>query len=292
MRSLPVAHVCVNGDDIIVPVEWYEAVCHALELFGFKVNRDKSWSDPYCFRESCGVDVYNRNICTPTRLSRRFRDVASAISKVAIDNSPLLDCEKENFLGLVDLGVNLLLTDHMEYTRRLVYDLCRRAGARFSNDFKIIPEKNAVEDHAAFCFSALYSPTGSPDVVSSFDTKSHLMTDPRCTEYGVVSPDGKIRLQLDKTTHTMDDALYQWALASPPKELTSIGHDYYDEDGVLHKATAVPLGIVYTDYPWVSEGSYRTRYTIAVQRDFAARIRVAKKARRKVTGTSVKCVQR
>lgn len=48
----------VFGDDIIVRTDCYPAVVRTLELLGFEVNADKSFSNGP-FRESCGVDAYN-----------------------------------------------------------------------------------------------------------------------------------------------------------------------------------------------------------------------------------------
>jgi hypothetical protein len=49
--------VRVYGDDIIVPVEYAAEVVATLELFGFKVNANKSfWTGR--FRESCGKEYY------------------------------------------------------------------------------------------------------------------------------------------------------------------------------------------------------------------------------------------
>lgn len=49
--------VRVYGDDIIVPTDFVLSVVNALELFGFKVNRRKSfWTG--MFRESCGKEYY------------------------------------------------------------------------------------------------------------------------------------------------------------------------------------------------------------------------------------------
>jgi len=47
----------VFGDDIIVCREAYNYVCHALQLFGFIVNSDKSYNTG-SFRESCGGDYW------------------------------------------------------------------------------------------------------------------------------------------------------------------------------------------------------------------------------------------
>jgi hypothetical protein len=49
--------VRVYGDDIIVPVEFAQSVIASLELFGFKVNSNKSFLDGK-FRESCGREYY------------------------------------------------------------------------------------------------------------------------------------------------------------------------------------------------------------------------------------------
>jgi hypothetical protein len=45
------------GDDIIVPVQYYDNVCAALRFFGLSVNEEKSFSSGP-FRESCGGDFF------------------------------------------------------------------------------------------------------------------------------------------------------------------------------------------------------------------------------------------
>lgn len=63
--------VRVYGDDIIVPTDKVDRVIGALELFGFKVNTNKSfWTGK--FRESCGGDYYGGLDVTPTKLKRLF----------------------------------------------------------------------------------------------------------------------------------------------------------------------------------------------------------------------------
>jgi hypothetical protein len=49
----------VFGDDIICPTEMSDRVVHLLTLLGFRVNREKSYTERYGrFRESCGGDYY------------------------------------------------------------------------------------------------------------------------------------------------------------------------------------------------------------------------------------------
>lgn len=60
-------NVSVFGDDIIVPVESFEDVRHALELCGFRLNQTKSFNSSY-FRESCGADYFANLNCTPVYL--------------------------------------------------------------------------------------------------------------------------------------------------------------------------------------------------------------------------------
>lgn len=50
--------ISVYGDDLICPVEYFDAVVDALELLGFRVNTAKSFKDTP-FRESCGKDFWN-----------------------------------------------------------------------------------------------------------------------------------------------------------------------------------------------------------------------------------------
>lgn len=56
--------ISVYGDDIIVPVEYTDAVVHHLEAYGLKVNVNKSFRNSL-FRESCGADFYNGESVRP-----------------------------------------------------------------------------------------------------------------------------------------------------------------------------------------------------------------------------------
>jgi len=81
-----VGRVRIYGDDIIVPVEYVQSVMSALEDFGFKVNRHKSfWNGK--FRESCGKDYYDGRTVSIVRLrsllptnQRHVREVVSTVS--------------------------------------------------------------------------------------------------------------------------------------------------------------------------------------------------------------------
>jgi hypothetical protein len=82
--------VRVYGDDIIVPVESVGPVIRALEAFGLRVNRDKSfWNGK--FRESCGGDYYDGEWVTPVRvrkdLPQSLADVEQVVSLVALRNN-------------------------------------------------------------------------------------------------------------------------------------------------------------------------------------------------------------
>jgi len=65
--------VRVYGDDIIVPNAYAVSVKETLELFGFKVNADKSfWTG--MFRESCGKDYYSGYDVSIVRVRAGFPD--------------------------------------------------------------------------------------------------------------------------------------------------------------------------------------------------------------------------
>ena len=59
MESNEIDHlVSAYGDDVIVPVQFYNAVIISYETLGFSVNKEKSFGSGI-FRESCGFDTFN-----------------------------------------------------------------------------------------------------------------------------------------------------------------------------------------------------------------------------------------
>jgi len=63
--------VRIYGDDIIIPVGFVDSVVETLELFGFKVNSNKSfWTGK--FRESCGKEYYDGEDVSIVRLRSEF----------------------------------------------------------------------------------------------------------------------------------------------------------------------------------------------------------------------------
>jgi hypothetical protein len=81
--------VRVYGDDIVVPVEFVPAVIEALELFGARVNRRKSfWNGK--FRESCGKEYYDGHDVSIVKVRRVLptnrRHVQELIATVALRN--------------------------------------------------------------------------------------------------------------------------------------------------------------------------------------------------------------
>ena len=82
--------VRVYGDDIIVPTEYVLPVVDALESYGFKVNRSKSfWTGK--FRESCGKEYYEGHDVSITRvrtiLPTHRSDALEITSTVSTRNS-------------------------------------------------------------------------------------------------------------------------------------------------------------------------------------------------------------
>jgi len=85
--------VRVYGDDIIVPVDLVPFVVSALELFGFKVNRNKSfWTGK--FRESCGKEYYDGHEVTVFRvrhpLPAHRHDAPGVVSLISLRNQSFL----------------------------------------------------------------------------------------------------------------------------------------------------------------------------------------------------------
>jgi hypothetical protein len=59
--------ILVYGDDVIVPTAFAGDAIVLLELFGLKINRDKSCTSGF-FRESCGMDAFKGVDVTPVRI--------------------------------------------------------------------------------------------------------------------------------------------------------------------------------------------------------------------------------
>jgi len=81
--------VRVYGDDLVVPIEFVPAVVSALELFGFKVNHNKSfWTGR--FRESCGKEYYDGHDVSIFRvrhlLPLQRTDVPELLSTISLRN--------------------------------------------------------------------------------------------------------------------------------------------------------------------------------------------------------------
>lgn len=81
--------VRVYGDDLIVPVDYVEAVVHVLSSFGSKVNMGKSfWTGK--FRESCGKEYYDGHDVSIVRVRHKFptqrQDATAVISLVSLRN--------------------------------------------------------------------------------------------------------------------------------------------------------------------------------------------------------------
>ena len=79
----------IYGDDIIVPVEHYKPVTIALEVFGLKVNKGKSFAHGL-FRESCGADFFGGSDVAPVYRRRRDpggpHDTSEIVSLVSFAN--------------------------------------------------------------------------------------------------------------------------------------------------------------------------------------------------------------
>lgn len=79
--------ILVYGDDVIVPSGYAANAMRILELFGLRVNRDKSFTSGL-FRESCGVDAFNGHDVTPVKLhtvwsSNRSPEVLASFASYA-----------------------------------------------------------------------------------------------------------------------------------------------------------------------------------------------------------------
>ncbi len=100
--------VRVYGDDIIVPVDTAEHVADALETFGFKVNRRKSfWTGE--FRESCGVEYWRGRDVTHVKVRSAFPSDMHTASEVISTSSTRNQLFEAGFVEAVDFLDGVLL---------------------------------------------------------------------------------------------------------------------------------------------------------------------------------------
>jgi hypothetical protein len=65
--------VWVYGDDLIVPVEWYDSLPDCFAKYALKFNELKCCtSTEHPFRESCGLDAFEGHDVTPIRIKKRL----------------------------------------------------------------------------------------------------------------------------------------------------------------------------------------------------------------------------
>jgi hypothetical protein len=109
MKDIQSLHgrVRVYGDDLIVPVDYVDSVMRTLNLYGLRVNRNKSfWTGK--FRESCGKEYYDGHDVSVTRVRALFpsrRSAPEVISTSATRNQ----FYKAGFSSTVDYLDSVLL---------------------------------------------------------------------------------------------------------------------------------------------------------------------------------------
>lgn len=111
--------VYVYGDDIIVPTRHHHVTCDVLELFGLKVNREKSFSSSL-FRESCGGDYYNGHENTPIRWKH---DITGRRSEWLLQTVSLSNLFYRRGLYYTSLSISTWLRTHVPDPRILCGDL-------------------------------------------------------------------------------------------------------------------------------------------------------------------------
>lgn len=135
--------VYVYGDDIIVATQYAHIASAALERYGLKVNRDKSFINSR-FCESCGADAFDGQVITPVRLrnlkvrvrfkvkrvyskrlnSRRTELILRNGKRIIIDRcrkviQSFVTFETKTLIGLVEHANNLFNNGYVNCSERL-----------------------------------------------------------------------------------------------------------------------------------------------------------------------------
>jgi hypothetical protein len=178
------SNYCVYGDDIVVETEYAAAVITALELFGFSVNKSKSYYQIRVlnYRESCGGEYILGEDVTPVRIGRRFAGLHD------------LRGDASHYLGAIDLANNL--KDCSTHGRLLIIsvlnDLPRWARPLFVD----IGEGGGIESPTPTNFhlhkKVFVDPVTTPDLPYQRTRYQHGGT--RASKGKIVTEDEDIRL--------------------------------------------------------------------------------------------------
>lgn len=131
----------VYGDDIVIESEYTLALLRVLKFLGFKVNKDKSYTQGP-FRESCGsfwfrgVDVKPFFIRENARLKPELCHIVNGLAAVATIGGQLwhylIDIVKSEKLPLVPDCLNTMAGIHVEphssYSEKLIRGFLRKKG--------------------------------------------------------------------------------------------------------------------------------------------------------------------
>ncbi len=93
---LPLRDVSVYGDDVIIPIEAFDLFCEVCSIYGFTVNRQKSFSSGW-FRESCGSHYFAGVDCKPYYLKgvvKRESEIYVAANTVRRTSRFSYGCDK------------------------------------------------------------------------------------------------------------------------------------------------------------------------------------------------------
>ena len=105
------------GDDMIVDVDVYDTLVEWMEMLGFTINLDKSFSSLSDYRESCGCE-YRLGIDVSTKYYPRKPISADAIS----------------IASLIELQHRMFTFESVEdYLSQVIHDLCRRNKIRMTS---------------------------------------------------------------------------------------------------------------------------------------------------------------
>jgi hypothetical protein len=251
------------GDDLMVHYTVFEKIMEQLRAYGFSPNEEKSFGPGQAFRESCGVDVYDRHLATPLRLSRKFRETIVTIGSLFPVKAKL--SQTEACQALVALAGDCYCSQQIILYRYL-YDNLRRRGARFSNEESRVLDENSRNYRS----SVLFSPSAEREYETSFgryhevdyysarDTRrwnGHQRTWP-ISKY----PEGR----------ECSEVMLQWALCSPelplcepdvdllsvPPTRWAVTRNSIQLESSLTEDDAFLKG---TAYPWTFNGSYVKR---------------------------------
>lgn len=176
----------VYGDDIIVPTSWVSRLYHYLDILGFIVNEDKSFSTGF-FRESCGKEYFHGEDVSPLYFKVEWDGLPTPITAEDFTSiCSILQRLDNPFSTLSQYREDLIeYMSHAKFLKKVHFK--ERIAGRVVKKTKVV-KQNVILPFTPFDSDAPFI-YGAPEKTR---LNGHYQTEVYCTQVHVYKPERKL----------------------------------------------------------------------------------------------------